>query len=219
MGAKPSTQQPLRPRSDTFPHGNSTSPGPSSYHPSNGQTNNGNLFSGPTSILRNGSSSGTRSRGASPGSVEAASSAAARRLRSMSAVEQPQSSLSNRRTAMSASDSDDSSPETNDNYAVLRIPGSLPLRLFQLSGFKCPVCNKKVASDNVELHLVECLTKPRIIYNEDVITENKGECVVCLEEMESGHTIARLPCLCVYHKRCIDSWFKVNRSCPEHPGD
>lgn len=32
-------------------------------------------------------------------------------------------------------------------------------------------------------------------------------------------TIARLPCLCVYHKSCTDSWFEVNRSCPEHPED
>ena len=31
--------------------------------------------------------------------------------------------------------------------------------------------------------------------------------------------IARLPCLCVYHKSCTDLWFEVNRPCPEHPED
>lgn len=30
---------------------------------------------------------------------------------------------------------------------------------------------------------------------------------------------ARLPCLCIYHKVCIDNWWKVNRICPEHPDD
>ncbi|XP_037087418.1 E3 ubiquitin-protein ligase ZNRF1-like, partial [Pollicipes pollicipes] len=84
---------------------------------------------------------------------------------------------------------------------------------------KCPVCNKFVLPDDVECHIVMCLTKPRISYNEDVLTEDKGECVICLEELEQGQTIARLPCLCIYHKRCIDDWFKVNRTCPEHPGD
>ncbi|XP_037089436.1 E3 ubiquitin-protein ligase ZNRF2-like [Pollicipes pollicipes] len=86
-------------------------------------------------------------------------------------------------------------------------------------GIKCPVCNKFVLPDDVECHIVMCLTKPRISYNEDVLTEDKGECVICLEELEQGQTIARLPCLCIYHKRCIDDWFKVNRTCPEHPGD
>uniref|UniRef100_A0A0A9XYK3 E3 ubiquitin-protein ligase ZNRF1 n=2 Tax=Lygus hesperus TaxID=30085 RepID=A0A0A9XYK3_LYGHE len=84
---------------------------------------------------------------------------------------------------------------------------------------KCPVCSKFVLPDDIECHLVMCLTKPRLIYNEDVLNEDKGECVICLEELTQGDTIARLPCLCIYHKSCIDRWFEVNRSCPEHPGD
>uniref|UniRef100_A0A146LSM3 E3 ubiquitin-protein ligase ZNRF1 n=1 Tax=Lygus hesperus TaxID=30085 RepID=A0A146LSM3_LYGHE len=86
-------------------------------------------------------------------------------------------------------------------------------------GIKCPVCSKFVLPDDIECHLVMCLTKPRLIYNEDVLNEDKGECVICLEELTQGDTIARLPCLCIYHKSCIDRWFEVNRSCPEHPGD
>jgi hypothetical protein len=38
--------------------------------------------------------------------------------------------------------------------------------------------------------------------SEDMLTEDKGECVICLEELIQGNTIARLPCLCIYHKRC-----------------
>ncbi|XP_042863477.1 E3 ubiquitin-protein ligase znrf2-like isoform X3 [Penaeus japonicus] len=86
-------------------------------------------------------------------------------------------------------------------------------------GFKCPICSKLVLPDDLECHLVICLTKPRISYNEDVLTEDKGECVICLEDLCQGDTIARLPCLCIYHKTCIDEWFQVNRSCPEHPYD
>ncbi|NXE22761.1 ZNRF2 ligase, partial [Ardeotis kori] len=62
--------------------------------------------------------------------------------------------------------------------------------------------------------------------SEDVLSKDAGECAICLEELQQGDTIARLPCLCIYHKgqvflqdACIDEWFEVNRSCPEHPSD
>lgn len=99
--------------------------------------------------------------------------------------------------------------------------GSLPAHLSPhlFGGFKCPVCSKFVSSDEMDLHLVLCLTKPRVTYNEDVLTKDAGECAICLEELTQGDTIARLPCLCIYHKGCIDEWFEVNRSCPEHPSD
>ncbi|XP_042551008.1 E3 ubiquitin-protein ligase ZNRF2 isoform X1 [Dipodomys merriami] len=99
--------------------------------------------------------------------------------------------------------------------------GSLPAHLspHMFGGFKCPVCSKFVPSDEMDLHLVMCLTKPRITYNEDVLSKDTGECAICLEELQQGDTIARLPCLCIYHKGCIDEWFEVNRSCPEHPSD
>lgn len=130
-------------------------------------------------------------------------------------------------------DSEGSSPDEGDAPAsaaasaaggilgLAGIPRSLPVRFAPhlFGGLKCPICSKFVPSDEVEVHLVMCLTKPRVSYNEDVLTKDAGECAICLDEMDQGDTIARLPCLCIYHKGCIDSWFKVNRSCPEHPPD
>jgi hypothetical protein len=34
-----------------------------------------------------------------------------------------------------------------------------------VSGIKCPVCSKFVLPDDIECHLVMCLTKPRLSYN------------------------------------------------------
>ncbi|XP_076353503.1 E3 ubiquitin-protein ligase znrf2-like [Tachypleus tridentatus] len=116
-------------------------------------------------------------------------------------------------------DSGLSSPDDMLTFTGMFSTYSLPIQLLTLNGIKCPVCSKIVVSDDVEYHLVMCLTKPRISYNEDILAENKGECVICLEELLQGNTIARLPCLCIYHKICIDEWFQVNRSCPEHPND
>ncbi|GCB70802.1 hypothetical protein scyTo_0005778 [Scyliorhinus torazame] len=73
------------------------------------------------------------------------------------------------------------------------------------TGFKCPICSKSVASDEMEMHFIMCLSKPRLSYNDDVLSKDAGECVICLEELLQGDTIARLPCLCIYHKSCIDS--------------
>jgi len=87
-----------------------------------------------------------------------------------------------------------------------------------VQGIRCPICNKTLMPDDIEVHLVMCLTRPRINYNEEVLIEAKeDECVICLEEMEAGQTIARLPCLCIYHLSCLEKWFHVSRSCPEHP--
>lgn len=115
-------------------------------------------------------------------------------------------------------DSDSSTPDEGPSFGR-NFPRSLPLQLFALHGIKCPVCTKIIPPDDIECHLVICLTKPRISYNEDVLTEEKGECVICLDDLQKGDTIARLPCLCIYHKGCIDKWFEKNRSCPEHPSD
>ncbi|MFH4978115.1 hypothetical protein AB6A40_004824 [Gnathostoma spinigerum] len=84
---------------------------------------------------------------------------------------------------------------------------------------RCPVCKKSVPSDEAEVHLVMCLTRPKITYNEETLAEDKGECAICFEEMLTGEVIARLPCLCIYHKHCIDEWFARKNCCPEHPGD
>ncbi|MEQ2248889.1 hypothetical protein ILYODFUR_023674, partial [Ilyodon furcidens] len=40
---------------------------------------------------------------------------------------------------------------------------------------------------------------PRLL-GEDILSRDSGECAICLEDLEQGDTIARLPCLCIYHK-------------------
>lgn len=51
-----------------------------------------------------------------------------------------------------------------------------------------------------------------------VVRREKAECVICFEEFEEGDIIARLECLCRYHKKCIRAWFdrRGNGECPVH---
>ncbi|CAF1288058.1 unnamed protein product [Rotaria magnacalcarata] len=112
-------------------------------------------------------------------------------------------------------ESDDQSSDDDSPQAHRRLQHFI----ITLRDVPCPVCNKTIPSDLFEKHILHCLSKPRIDYNEDVLTEDKDECVICLDDLLAGQKIARLPCLCIYHKSCIDSWFRINRTCPEHPGD
>ncbi|XP_002130597.2 E3 ubiquitin-protein ligase ZNRF1 [Ciona intestinalis] len=100
------------------------------------------------------------------------------------------------------------------------LPHSLPpYFLSPMRDAKCPMCGKVIPAEDVEVHFVMCLTKPRVTYNEDTLSVTLGECAICFEDLEEGESIARLPCLCIYHKGCIDEWFKKSQTCPEHPPD
>jgi hypothetical protein len=44
-----------------------------------------------------------------------------------------------------------------------------------------------------------------------------AECTICLEEFEVGVDMARLECLCRFHRRCINAWFEGHPGrCPIH---
>lgn len=128
------------------------------------------------------------------------------------------SSSSNQNTRALNSDLSSDDDESNWNHNLSSLANSLPF-FFGMRDLKCFVCNKMIPADDVEAHIMMCLTKPRLTYNEDVLADDKGECVICFEELEKGQTIARLPCLCIYHKPCIDEWLTRSQSCPGHPPD
>ncbi|KAI5867091.1 FYVE-domain-containing protein [Durotheca rogersii] len=49
---------------------------------------------------------------------------------------------------------------------------------------------------------------------------DSAECTICLEEFEVGVRMARLECLCRFHKDCIDAWFCNHPGrCPVHQHD
>ncbi|XP_034029870.1 E3 ubiquitin-protein ligase znrf2 [Thalassophryne amazonica] len=211
---------------------------PSANPAANGRTR---AYSGsdlPSGTARSTAASGSRTAagpGRYPGSPTASSQHFGARSRSVGGSggsgtrSQSGINITGNSGAYSSQESGGSSPEeaadrhrsSGGHDAPRLVIGSLPAHLSPhlFGGVKCPVCSKFINSDEMDLHLVLCLTKPRVTYNEDVLTKDAGECAICLEELQQGDTIARLPCLCIYHKGCIDEWFEVNRSCPEHPSD
>ncbi|XP_022235502.1 E3 ubiquitin-protein ligase ZNRF1-like isoform X2 [Limulus polyphemus] len=71
-------------------------------------------------------------------------------------------------------DSDFGSPDEMLSFTGMFSAHSLPIQLLTLNGIKCPVCSKIVVSDDVEYHLVMCLTKPRLSYNDVLTTGSKS---------------------------------------------
>ncbi|KAG5232239.1 hypothetical protein OIU76_004916 [Salix suchowensis] len=45
--------------------------------------------------------------------------------------------------------------------------------------------------------------------------DNKdGECVICLEEWESGAIVRKMPCKHRFHGNCVEKWLKIHGNCP-----
>lgn len=52
----------------------------------------------------------------------------------------------------------------------------------------------------------------------DCLGEDGGvaECTICMEDYEVRQVLARLECLCKFHKECIVDWFGRKAECPVH---
>jgi hypothetical protein len=49
---------------------------------------------------------------------------------------------------------------------------------------------------------------------------DSAECSICLEEFEVGVAMARLECLCRFHRACINAWWQRHPGrCPMHQHD
>lgn len=65
--------------------------------------------------------------------------------------------------------------------------------------------------------LIDRYLKP--YYNIEILSDNlhnEQECGICFEYFHQKDIVARLECLCIYHKKCLDEWGQRKRCCPLH---
>ncbi|KAJ9088589.1 hypothetical protein DSO57_1021483 [Entomophthora muscae] len=97
---------------------------------------------------------------------------------------------------------------------------------------ECPVCTTRLINiskekKEQESHINSCLetnsfdgTRNSSRYlvfslkNDSPLIQQ--ECTICMEEYSEGDRIARLNCLCCFHRNCIQEWFLRNNNCPVH---
>ena len=84
----------------------------------------------------------------------------------------------------------------------------------------CPVCSHRFTRDR-ESHLNSCLTRklPKLPigtrYTATEATAGDEECPICYEELEKSRVVV-MDCLCRFHEKCIEEWFKRGKQCPFH---
>lgn len=59
---------------------------------------------------------------------------------------------------------------------------------------------------------------PFVASEKDCVGEDGSiqECSICMVEYDVGDQLARLECLCKFHKACIVEWFGRKQECPVH---
>ncbi|KAI0116924.1 FYVE-domain-containing protein [Daldinia grandis] len=114
---------------------------------------------------------------------------------------------------------------------------------------ECPICHRELPSRELpnfealrESHIESCIIAhssyspssgepgrssqaarrtgmfPYLATEKDCV--DSAECTICLEEFEVGVAMARLECLCRFHRACISAWFVDHPGrCPVHQHD
>ena len=52
------------------------------------------------------------------------------------------------------------------------------------------------------------------IKNVNELSENKKNCLICLDEFKNGQKSINLPCTHIFHAECIKKWMKKENFCP-----
>ncbi|XP_076935638.1 uncharacterized protein LOC143602410 isoform X1 [Bidens hawaiensis] len=72
-----------------------------------------------------------------------------------------------------------------------------------------------VGVEAVGLSAVQISQLPVSIYTSQRFSSNDEEtCAICQENFEFGKQIITLPCVHLYHKKCIIKWLKLKKNCP-----
>lgn len=96
---------------------------------------------------------------------------------------------------------------------------------------ECPVCDRALrtlpSAEAREAHVMHCLEHgapadvvPRTRYVASRLAPDSvllgSECIICMEEFLVNDAVARLNCLCCFHRACIDAWLRKSHGCPTH---
>lgn len=73
-------------------------------------------------------------------------------------------------------------------------------------------------NEQIKEEIKEEIPKYRLIKKDDKLIKEGEKCVICLEKYKVNEYKRELKCGHVFHKKCIDKWFKKsccdNKSCP-----
>ena len=99
--------------------------------------------------------------------------------------------------------------EISQNPRIIHLQGLGELAMLVaildlLNGQRDHPVNKKLLDDLPEIP----------IKNVNKLENDKKRCNICLEDFNNGEYVLILPCLHIYHTKCIKEWFNSNNTCP-----
>ena len=59
-----------------------------------------------------------------------------------------------------------------------------------------------------------CYSLESVIESNTQITKENKNCIICLIDLNVGDRVITLPCFHMFHKECINDWFKKDKKCP-----
>ena len=65
--------------------------------------------------------------------------------------------------------------------------------------------NQQQIVSNIQINVLETINYP---------DQDEKECSICLERLQFGTLVKRLPCGHMFHESCIVAWLQINFTCP-----
>ena len=102
--------------------------------------------------------------------------------------------------------------ESNDNLEVLLFPDTMISEdIFITSDDELYNFELQNNQRGVSEELINCFSKCKITDKNKV---EQDKCVICLEQFKVGDEVLRIPCIHLFHSKCICKWFKNHNNCP-----
>jgi hypothetical protein len=72
--------------------------------------------------------------------------------------------------------------------------------------------DENIVRPSLDAHALDAYTTTQRVA--DAQAGRLGACVICMDEFAAGDEARRLPCLCLFHKHCIDRHLEGSVTCP-----
>lgn len=72
--------------------------------------------------------------------------------------------------------------------------------------------DEDIVRPSIDAHALDAYTTTQCVT--DAQAGRLGACVICMDEYAAGDEARRLPCLCLFHKHCIDRHLEGSVTCP-----
>ena len=106
-------------------------------------------------------------------------------------------------------------PDSSSCRKKPTIKGATKTAIDRLPTRKWSTADEKKKQKRIEQAKKEQHSKGELSESLSIDTEDNEQCGICLMEYQKGDLLRTLPCLHVFHAKCVDHWLKQKALCPQ----